>query len=95
MREFGGKGSRANGSAGCGSGYVLASVESRRKAAIVARAVMLGGGGVVVQVEGFGVEDVVNTEVISPVVVSPLPFAGHSEAYSKEECAQRVGRWLV
>jgi len=95
VREFRGKGSRANGSAGCSSGYVLAGVESRRKAAIVARAVMLGGGGVVVRVEGFRVEDVVDTEVISPVVVPPLPFAGHSEAYSEEECAQRVGRWLV
>jgi len=48
VREFGGKGSRANRSAGCGSGYVLAGVESCRKAAIAARAVMLGGGGVVV-----------------------------------------------
>ena len=95
MREFRGKGSRANGSAGCGSGYVLASVESRRKAAIAARAVMLGGGGVVVRVEGFGVEDVIDTEVISPVVVPPLPFARHSEVYSEEECAQWVSRWLV
>jgi len=95
VREFGGKGSRVNGSAGCGSGYVLAGVESCRKAAIMARAVMLGGGGVVVQVKGFGVEDIVDTEVISPIVVPPLPFAGHSEAYSEEECAQRVGRWLV
>jgi len=92
VRKFRGKGSRVNGSAGCGSGYILAGVELRRKAAIVARAVMLGGGGVIVQVEGFGVEDVVDTEVISPIVVSPLPFARHSEAYSKEECAQRVGR---
>ena len=56
---------------------------------------MLGGGGVVVRVEGFGVEDVVDMEVISPVVVPPLPFAGHSKAYSEEECAQQVGRWLV
>ena len=95
MRKFRGKGSRANGSVGCSSGYVLAGVESCRKAAIMARAVMLGGGGVIVQVEGFGVEDVVDTEVISPIVVPPLPFARHSEAYSEEECVQWVGRWLV
>jgi len=95
MYEFRGKGSRANGSAGCGSGYILTSMESYRKAAIAARAVMLGGGGVIVQVEGFGVEDVIDMEVISPIVVPPLPFAGHSEVYSEEECAQWVSRWLV
>ena len=37
--------------------YVLTSAGSHGKAAVTARAVMLGGGGVIVQVEGFGVED--------------------------------------
>ena len=94
MHEFRGKELRVNRSAGCDGGYVLASVESCRKVAIVARVVMLGGGGVVVQVEGFRVEDDVDTEVISPVVAPPLPFAGHSEVYS-EECVQQVGRQCV
>ena len=35
---------------------LLAGAESRGKAAVAARAVMLGGGVVVVRVEGFGVE---------------------------------------
>jgi len=92
VHKFRGKGSRANRSVGCGSGYVLAGVESRRKVAIVARVVMLGGGEVIVQVEGFGVEDDIDIEVISPIVVPTLPFARHSEVYSKEEYAQWVGR---
>jgi hypothetical protein len=40
---------------GYGGAYVLSDMELCRKAAVMARAVMLGGGGVV-QV-GFGVED--------------------------------------
>ena len=95
MREFGAEKPRANGSAECGGGYVLAGAESRRKAAIAARAVMLGGRRVVVRVEGFGVEDNVDTEVISPIVVRPLPFARHSEAYCEEECARGVSRQLA
>jgi hypothetical protein len=47
VHESGGKELRARGSAGYGGGYVLAGVESRRKAAVMVRAVMLGGGGVV------------------------------------------------
>jgi hypothetical protein len=41
---------------GYSGGYVLSNAESRGKAAVVARAVMLGEGEVV-QVKGFGVED--------------------------------------
>ena len=40
---------------GCGGGYVLAGAESRRKVAVAVRAMMLGGGVIVVRVEGFGV----------------------------------------
>jgi len=57
VHEFVGEESRASGSAGCGGGYVLAGAESRGKAAVAAKAVMLGGWVVVVRVEGFGVED--------------------------------------
>ena len=57
MHEFGGKESRASRSAGCSGVYVLTSVGSCRKAVVTARVVMLGGGGVIVQVEGFRVED--------------------------------------
>ena len=42
-------------SAGCGGGYVLAGAESCRKVAVAARVMMLGGGVIVVRVEGFGV----------------------------------------
>ena len=95
MHEFGGEEPRANGSAECSGGYVLTSAELCRKAAIMARVVMLGGGRVVVRVKGFGVEDNVDTEVISPIVVPPLPFARHSEAYCEEECARGVSRQLA
>ena len=44
------------GSVGYGGGNVLTSAESRRKAAVAVRAVMLGGGEVV-RVKGFRVED--------------------------------------
>ena len=54
MHEFGGEELRTRGSAGCSGGYILVSAESCGKAAVAARVVMLGGGGVVVQVEGFG-----------------------------------------
>ena len=50
--------------------YVLTSAGSRGKAAVTARAVMLGGGGVVVQVEGFGVEDNVRGSKDSLVAIA-------------------------
>lgn len=43
MREFGGDESGPIGGTGYGSGYVLVGAESRGKAAVAARAVMLGG----------------------------------------------------
>ena len=57
MHKFGGKESRASRSTGCSGMYVLTSAGSYGKAAAMARVVMLGGGGVIVQVKGFGVED--------------------------------------
>jgi hypothetical protein len=57
MHESGGKELRVRGSAaGYGGGYILAGAESCRKAAVMVRPVILGGGGVV-QVKGFRVED--------------------------------------
>jgi hypothetical protein len=65
---------------GYSGGYMLASVESRGKAAVEARAVMLGGGGVV-QVKGFGVEDNVrgSEDSLVAIVVEGVVCVGSAE----------------
>ena len=71
---------RASRSAGCSGGYVLDGAESRGKAAVAARAVMLGGGVVVVRVKGFGVEDDVGGSEDGLVVITVEGVVGVGSA---------------